>query len=307
MELKQLEYFLAVCEELHFTRAAEKLGISQPSLSQQIRALEYEMGTPLFDRIGKKTSITKAGQILKKHSQNIFLEIEMCRTAFSELNGLQRGKLEIGALLTVVNYLLPTAVLEFHAHYPKVELSVLGMRTGDIREATLQNKLDLGILALPADDHEDLHFVPLYTEELALAVPAQHELAGSSIVSLGVLETVPSILLPDNFYLRKIIDQSCSQLGFSPKPILEMSTMESIINMVKKDAGVTVLPKPYLEFLNLPEIHVVSLADPTPTRQIGVIYRKDKHICAATRTFIDKLTDMAELMENTRVQRPAKT
>src|SRR5690625_3033371 len=132
MELKQLEYFMVLCKELHFTRAAEKIGIAQPSLSQQIRLLEHEVGTPLFDRVGKKNVLTEAGKILLHHSYNIFHELSQARAAISELQGLERGTLKIGALLTVVNYLLPPTVIGFHNSYPNVDLSILGLRTGDI-------------------------------------------------------------------------------------------------------------------------------------------------------------------------------
>ncbi|MGV2487897.1 UNVERIFIED_CONTAM: LysR family transcriptional regulator, partial [Bacillus mycoides] len=104
IELRQLEYFLAVSKELHFTKAAEKLNISQPSLSQQIRALEHEVGMPLFDRIGKKISLTEAGRVLLSHSKTIFHEVEQARSAIQDLNGLHHGSLTIGSLLTVVNY-----------------------------------------------------------------------------------------------------------------------------------------------------------------------------------------------------------
>ena len=132
MELKQLEYFMTLSQELHFTRAAEKLGITQPSLSQQIRLLEHEVGMPLFDRVGKKTMLTQAGKELQHHGYNVFHELSQARAVISELQGLKRGTLKIGALLTVVNYLLPPTVMGFHNSYPNVELSVLGLRTGDI-------------------------------------------------------------------------------------------------------------------------------------------------------------------------------
>ncbi|TKI92076.1 LysR family transcriptional regulator, partial [Bacillus cereus] len=123
----------------------EKLNISQPSLSQQIRALEHEVGMPLFDRIGKKISLTEAGKILLSHSKTIFHEVEQARSAIQDLNGLQQGSLTIGALLTVLNYLLPLTILNFNNLYPNIELSVLGLRTGDIREKLLRNELDIRI------------------------------------------------------------------------------------------------------------------------------------------------------------------
>ncbi len=289
MELKQLEYFLAVSQELHFTRAAEKLNISQPSLSQQIRALEQEVGVPLFDRIGKRTTLTEAGNILLSHTLKIFQELEQAGAALRELNGLARGKLRIGALLTVVNYLLPPTLQAFHQQYPNIELTVLGLRMGDIRRGLLENELDLGIVFLPMDEDE-FESIPLYTEELSLAVSTGHPLAGHSFVTLDVLKETPAILLPENYYLRQLIDRHCAELGFTPRPVLEMTTMESLIHMVSLGMGVTVLPRPYLECLQHPEISVISFSAPVPMREIGILYRKDKFMCTATRVFIDKLT-----------------
>ena len=132
MELRQLEYFLSLCQELHFTRAAEKVGISQPSLSQQIRLLEHEVGTPLFDRIGKKTALTESGKLLLKSTLNIFHELEQAQIAIKELKGLQTGSISIGTLLTVENYLIPPTLLNFHRQYPAIKITVLGLRTGNI-------------------------------------------------------------------------------------------------------------------------------------------------------------------------------
>ncbi|MFD1178012.1 LysR family transcriptional regulator [Paenibacillus puldeungensis] len=288
MELKQLEYFIAVCQELHFTRAAEKLGIAQPSLSQQIRLLEHEIGTPLFDRIGKRTVITEAGKALLHHSYNVFHELSQAKAAISELQGLDRGTLKIGALLTVVNYLLPPTVAGFHRKYPNIELSVLGLRTGDIREGLLKNELDLGIVFLPME-HHDLECVPLYKENLALAAPVNHALANEPFVTLDILKETPSILLPNTYFLRQTIDEQCRLLGFTLQPVLEMTTMEAIINMVGQGVGVTILPKAYLEYIDNKSIRTIPIQNPVLTTQIGVVYRKNKYLCAASRVFMEQL------------------
>ncbi|WP_226003243.1 LysR family transcriptional regulator [Paenibacillus sp. BJ-4] len=288
MELKQLEYFMTVCRELHFTRAAEKLGIAQPSLSQQIRLLEHEMGTPLFDRVGKKTLITDAGKILLDHSYNVFHELSQAKAAISELQGLKRGTLKIGALLTVVNYLLPPTVIGFHHSYPNVELSVLGLRTGDIYEGLLQNKLDLGIVYLPMK-HEDMEMIPLYKQNLALAAPVDHPIAKERFVHLDVLKDVPSVLLSSTYYMRQLINEACRSFDFAPHPVLELSTMESIINMVNKGVGVTILPKAYLDYIAHKGIRTIPIQNPTLTTQIGIVYRKNKYLCAASRVFMEQL------------------
>ncbi|MGG3521337.1 LysR family transcriptional regulator [Bacillus pseudomycoides] len=288
IELRQLEYFVAVSNELHFTKAAEKLNISQPSLSQQIRALEHEIGMPLFDRIGKKISLTEAGRILLSHSKKVFHEVEQAYAAIQDLNGLQQGKLTIGALLTTVNYLLPPAILNFNALYPNIELSVLGLRTGEIREKLLQNELDIGITFLPVQDKEIIS-IPLYQNELTLVVPTNHELTQHTTVTMGVLQKYPIILLPKNFFLTQLIRSHCQNFNFTPKPILEISTMESLIHMVSKGIGITVLPKPYIDFIQSNSIQAIKIKNPTATIEIGIIYRKDKYMCAATRMFIEQL------------------
>ncbi|TMV48296.1 LysR family transcriptional regulator [Paenibacillus mesophilus] len=288
MELKQLEYFIAVCRELHFTRAAEKLGIAQPSLSQQIRLLEHEIGTPLFDRVGKKTVMTEAGRALLHHSYNVFHELSQARAVISELQGLKRGTLKIGALLTVVNYLLPPTVIGFHRSYPNVELSILGLRTGDIFDGLLQNELDLGIALLPME-HDDLVSIPLHEENLALAAPVDHPFADRPHVSLDVLKETPSVLLPVTYSMRRLIDEHCRAHGFAPRPVMEMTTMESIVNMVGKGVGVTVLPKAYLDYIDNPNIRTVPIQNPSITTQIGLVYRKNKHLCAASRVFMEQL------------------
>ncbi|HJV45927.1 MAG TPA: LysR substrate-binding domain-containing protein [Bacillota bacterium] len=290
MELKQLEYFMAVCRELHFTRAAETLNITQPSLSQQIKLLEHEIGTPLFDRMGKKTVITDAGNILLKHCHTIFHEISQAKIAINELQGLERGDLKIGALLTVVNYLLPPTVISFHKKYENIKLSIQGLRTGDIVQGLLQNELDLGIVMLPLE-HDDFISVPLYREKLALAVPFHHPYSKKDKISLHELINQSFILLPRTYCLRQLIDQTCSDLGLEINRFLEMTTMESIVNMVIEGIGVTLLPRSYLEFINRSQLSIIPLVEPEITTEIGIVHRKNKFLCAASHAFMALLIE----------------
>src|SRR5699024_2515169 len=113
MKLRQLEYFMAVCEELHFTKATEKHNIAQTTLSQQIKSLEDYVGLPLFDRIEKTIALTEAGKILLSHCQRVLFELEQTKAAISDLNGLERGVLNVGSLFTCMNYLLSPAILTY--------------------------------------------------------------------------------------------------------------------------------------------------------------------------------------------------
>ncbi|MGM8366413.1 LysR family transcriptional regulator [Virgibacillus sp. W0181] len=291
MEIRQLEYFLAVCKELHFTRAAEKLNISQPSLSQQIRVLENELGMLLFDRIGKKIRITEAGQLLLKHSRNIFFELEEIHNVMDDLKDLETGRVSIGGLFTAVTYLLPPVILRYHRQYPAIDLAVSGLRSDDIRNQLIRGELDLGILLMDDDDEIDkeLECIPLYMEEFALAVPATHELANKDAASLSVLKDTHNIMFPTNYFTRQILDRHCQTLGFDLHSFLEMTTMESLMDMVADGAGVTVLPKSYLEFKQMKEISIISISDSLPIGSLGIFYLKDKYMNRATRAFVDEI------------------
>lgn len=288
IEIRQLEYFMAVCKELHFTRAAEKLNIAQPTLSQQIKSLEGQVGVPLFDRIGKKIALTEAGEILYRHSKRIFYEIEQAEAALRDLHGLQRGKLTIGSLLTCVNYLFPPSILKFKQLYPDIHLTVLGLRAAEIIEGLLENELDLGLSFLPIMN-DDLKTIPLFDEELALAVSYNHPFASLNEIDLRSLENEEIILLPKQYYLRQLLEKYFSELKMIIRPTLEMTTLESLVQMVAEDVGMTILPAPYLDFLQHEKIVQVKLVDPTPLRKIGFIYRTNKYMCTATRKFIDQV------------------
>lgn len=286
MDYRLLEYFLAVCEELHFTKAAEKLGISQPTLSQQIRAMEQRLGSPLFQRIGKKVYLTEAGEILLKHSRNIFHELEQAQAAFNEIQGMQRGRLRIGCS---GNHLLTATIMAFHAQFPKIELSVAELATEETIEGLLSNKLDLGVVFLPEED-ERLVCLPLYKERLKLVVSASHPLADAEEIRLHDLVQLPVAMLPRKFYVRHMIEACCEQAGLTGKPALELSTLESLLQMAKNHVVGAILPGSYMESIQSSDIRSISIVDPIPQKDVGIVYRKDMFLCQTTKTFLNQVT-----------------
>lgn len=292
VELKQLEFFVSVCQELHFTRAAEKLGISQPSLSQQIRILEHEVGSPLFDRIGKKTMITEAGHILLKHCYNMFHELEQARMAIGELQGLKRGILKIGALHSVMNRLLPPAVMAFHHNYPHIELVLSDLRHGEIIEKLLHNELDLGIVYYPVQN-EDLKIMHLYDETLSLVVPDSHALSQLTEAKLEVLHEVPMVSLQRSYYLREFLDKTFKENGIAAKIVMELNTYDAVIRMVSEGAGAAILPFSYANQKKLDAVSVIPLVDPVLQVAIGIAYRRNKYLCAASQVFLQQVSTSA--------------
>ncbi|HET7057123.1 MAG TPA: LysR family transcriptional regulator, partial [Nitrospiraceae bacterium] len=149
MELRQLRYFLAVADCGNFTRAAEKVAISQPSLSVQIAALEEELGALLFDRLGRHVALTEPGRVFRDHAQRVIRETELATQSVRDLTGAEQGRLVVGVLSTVNSYLIPPLVCRFKQRFPRVHLQVHAQPSSTIEKAVAANRLDLGLCLLP--------------------------------------------------------------------------------------------------------------------------------------------------------------
>jgi LysR family cyn operon transcriptional activator len=286
MELRHLEYFLSICQELHFTRAAEKLNISQPTLSQQIRVLEDEIGTPLFERISKKVLITEAGQILYQHCLQVFDELRQSSLAIQELKGLQQGTLKVGCC---GNHLFISSIIAFHKSYPGIKISVAELSNEEIRQMLIQNELDLGIVCLPLED-QNIESIFLYTEELCLVVSTMnHAFANHHVVDLEMLKSMPIVLMPKKYIIRQMIDQACKSVGFLFDPVIEMMAIDSLIEVVGQKLAVTIIPKSYLENIHDSRVRTLSIINPILKKEVGIVYRKDRFMSAATKAFIQQL------------------
>ena len=170
------------------------------------------------------------------------------------------------------------------------------LRAEEIKKGLLENDLDLGITFLPIED-EEIEAIPLFTEELSLAVALDHPLAELKEVETKILEDIPTILLPENYFLRKLVDTYCTEIGITLKPTIEMSTLESLVQMVSKGIGGTILPAPYLDDLNSRKLVKIKLMNPTPYRKIGFTYRKNKFMCTVTKAFIAQITEISKSIQ----------
>jgi DNA-binding transcriptional LysR family regulator len=263
---------MVVCEELHFTRAAEKLGISQPTLSQQIKLLEDRLETPLFHRIGKKVILSKAGEIVLEHAQRIFAELDSIQTEIKKLKGLERGSLTLGCS---GNYLVQSAVLSFHEQYPNIKLSVIDTTTEETIDQVLNNKFDLGVVYL-LFEHDMLESKRLFRSEFVLVVSVHHPLSKKSFVNLAELQTVPLFLLPQNYFIRQVIQAYCTETGIKLNPVVELSDLRSLVQLAVLNKGATILPDTYIQNLNEKRIKPIPILDDLPPIDVGIVYRKDQ-------------------------------
>ncbi|MBT2291310.1 LysR family transcriptional regulator [Paenibacillus albidus] len=286
METRHLHYFLAVCEELHFTRAAEKLGISQPTLSQQIRVLEGELNMPLFDRIGKKTALTEAGRLLKAYASRMIQDERNAKSAIDELRSDCRGTIRLGVLPSDLDYRLTPLLIQFHADFPNIRLQVFA--STQIQQEVLDNKLDIGItLQGPRDIllvEEDLGREPYH-----FIIRKDHPYAALQTMELCALQHTPLVMYPRHFLGRELVENVCREAGFTLEPIMETGSATSLLQLVRSGIGGTVQPRSLVEHMENSGLSSIPIVNTAPYRELKLIYRGDRYISRATHTFINCL------------------
>lgn len=285
MEFRQLESFLTLCEELHFTRAAERLGITQPTLSYQMKSLEDEFGIYLFDRIGKKIALTEAGHILKERALNIMNHVHGAREEIQQLKNVKRGKLTVGTLPGELSHFVSKILFDFHRKFADVRVQIL--ESDDVVERVLKNEIDFALTILPAED-ERLARRSMYEEEFLVAVAERHPLAGREIVSLEDILKEPLVLFPASHKCRQLLDATCKSGGSKLQPNIETSSIETIMSLVEQGIGISILSETLLKREQRSGIQAIRLDRPI-RRQVGIVHLKDKYIGPAVQTYMDLL------------------
>lgn len=270
MELRHLRYFLAVAEEAHFRRAAERLHVSQPTLSLQVQQLEKELGTPLFERMGRRVRLTQAGELYRDYARRALASLEEAQVALDELEGLLRGRLAVGVVQTVNAYLIPPVVAGFVAEHPGVRLRVEELSAEEIEDGLADGNLDLGVSFVPADGG-DLEAEPLFEEELVLIVPAGHRWANRRGIRAAELTEEPLALLPEGFCTRRLAEECFRSAGIRPIVAVEMNSVEGLVATVRAGGPPTVLPA---LAAGGPGIGSLRLERPTPRRTVGLLRRR---------------------------------
>jgi len=296
MELRHLGYFIAVASAQNFTKAAATVHVSQPSLSVQIRALEDELGARLFDRLGRKVSLTQAGELFRDHAERAVRELERATQLVQEVHGAQRGRLVVGTLATVNSYLIPPLVSQFKQRFPHIHLQIHSQPSNDIVSSVLANRLDLGICLLPLVD-DRLLTVPLFEERLVLVAPTQYPLRQSRL-RMKDLGGLPLVLMPADYCLRKMVEAECAEAQVKTDVVLEMTSPEGILQAVAEGAGLTILPELYVK-LRSPgaRFRLIELYDPVTRHSVGLVSLANRYQNRAAKELTTLCrTTMAQLM-----------
>ncbi len=245
MESRLLTYFIAVAEELHFGRAAKRLNISQPPLSQQIIQLEEKIGVKLFTRTRRRVELTPAGQVLLEDARKILaLSQDAVRRAVRAGKG-EIGRLAVGYIGSANYSVLPDLIREFRKRFPEVELSLAELNTSQQIEALREERIHVGFMRPPRGiESEGLLFETVLRESLVAALPINHKLKSRASLPLKMLAREPFIMIPRSRgpgFFDQII-ALCQAEGFSPEIVLEASQFHTIIGMVSAGVGIAVVP-----------------------------------------------------------------
>ena len=287
MELRHLRYFIAVAEELHFGRAAEKLHISQPPLSMQIRALENELGVTLLNRTQRHVSLTQAGDALFAEARHILARVEQAVLTTKRAGRGEIGELAVG-FISVADYnVLPLVLREFRRAFPLVNLTLRESTTDAQFRDLLAGRIDAGFVLPPINDRS-LESVPILREPLIVALPEKHPLARRpGKLALEKLKDAPFILFPRPYApgLYDDVVSCCKSAGFSPQVVQEAIQMQTIVSLVSAELGVALIPAS-LTNLQRTGVTYKFLKNGSPLTEIHLVWRRGDEL-PALRVFVD--------------------
>lgn len=285
MELRHLRSFVAVAEALHFRRAAARLGVSQPALSQQIKQLEEELGAALFERLPSGVRLTAAGEVFRGHASRSLEDAQAGQRAVRALSGLAAGSLRVGYLPSLRGLVVP-AVAAVLGRHPGVQAQAEEGVARRVERQVADGKLDVGISYAPTRA-PDVEAEALLESRLGLVVPAQHPLRGAGAVALARLADEPFALLSRGLRARAAIDVYCARARFSPHIVLESNAVAAVLAAVREGLAVTLLPDPV--FAGAGRLPVLRLT-PAPAAHLAVLlWRRGAPRSAAAEAFAAEL------------------
>ncbi len=274
MQFQQLVYFVAVAETRHFTRAAERVHVSQPSLSQQIRALEKELGTELFSRARGNIALTDAGEALLPLARRILADADTARQEVQELARLRRGRVRLGATPSLCTGLLPDVLRAFHDLYPGIRLLIEEGGSHDLVRELARGTLDLALVVLPLPTPSPaLTTVELLQEDLVV-VSSAADPAPRRPVRIADLEGRAMVMFRHGYDLRELTVAACRAEGFEPSFTVEGGEMDAVLGFVRAGLGVAVVPRMVAARAGR-DLRVTALASPGLRRTIALAHRSD--------------------------------
>jgi DNA-binding transcriptional LysR family regulator len=287
MELRHIRYFLAVAEEQNFTRAAKKVGIGQPPLSQQIRALEHELGTPLFHRLSRGAQLTSAGKTFLPEARSLVQQAERAKHMAQLGAKGQVGQLRVGFTSSAIfRPIVPAIVRAFHQHHPEVELSLTESDTTHLLQLLGDNKLDVIFIRPGRRNPEQVNIFRFKDESSMAVLPSTHPLAKRRTIRLSALSKEPLIIFPRTAgaSLFDEIIEACRRSGFDPVIAHEAPQISSAPNLVSAGLGVSIVPASIAAQIQVKGVVYLPIVGESPAFGLALAIRL-KEKSAAVQNF----------------------
>lgn len=292
MELHQLRYFCAVARAGNFTRAAEEQHVAQPSLSQQIRKLEDELGAKLFDRFPRFARLTDFGKAFLPKAGEILRQVGQARTEIQEMSRAEVGTVLVGAIPTIAPYFLGPALARFARRYPAVSISVVEEITPILLDRLHNGHLDVIVLALPVRG-EELICEELFREPLFAALPEGHRLAERKTLALSEIREDPFLLLKEGHCFRENALSACRRSRVNPNVVFESGQFSTIVSMVATGMGVSVVPAMAVEYHS--GCKFVRISDERAVRIVGFVQLKHRFKTRAQCALTEQLRHYSQM------------
>ncbi len=280
-----MQVLIEVARQRSFTKAAEVMYITQPTISKTIKAMEEELGVVLFDRVGKKIELTDAGRIIATQAQQIVTSFQNLTAELDDLRNLKKGHLRIGLPPMVGASFFPKVIGEFHQRYPDITIQLFEDGAKKVEQDVAGGLLDVGVVVLPTVEAE-LSCFPFVEEKLNLVVHPSHPLAARESADLAELSQDGFVLFREDFTLHDRIIGECAKAGFQPHVIYESSQWDLISEMVAVGLGITLLPETICREIDDEGVRIIPLVKPVIPWKLGIVWRDDRYQSFATREWI---------------------
>jgi len=291
MDIGQIEAFLQVAANRSFSRAAEALQLTQPSVTARIQTLERDLGEPLFERNGRGVSLTEVGTAFLPHAQRVLKALHDGRDAVQSLRQLELGTLRLGAAPTISTYVLPDLLMDFRSRYPRLEVSLRTEHSELIVQMVLSDEVQVGLERTIS--HADVVTVPLYRDEVVLVASPGHPVGQKAVVSIEEVGRRRLIMFSRGSSYYTLVDNALRQAGILVSPTMELDNMEAAKKMVEKGLGIAILPMVAVEQEvrrgDLCQVRVEGMT--MPQREISLIYRRNRPLSRAAQAFVGLLEE----------------
>ncbi len=285
MDILHLKYFVEVAKQRNFTKASHILLVSQPSISKMIKSLEDELKVTLLDRSERQIKLTDAGVIVYEQAVKILQSVENVYASVNELVQAKKGTIKLGLMPTTGVLIFPNVLAGFKRDYPQIDIQMVEYSAKQLALKVEEGELDLGITVLPVSS--DFETIPLLSEELVVLSDSEHWLTARESVCLSDLKNESFILLTEDYALHDVVEQACMQAGFQPTVAYKSSLWDLIGEMVTTRLGISIIPRSMVSRFHHQNVHAITISEPLIDWKLVLIYKKNKYLSFAARTFIE--------------------